>query len=77
MLAWFVDDTIAASALQNLKTLIDESDIKVQQENSSNAVLDDNVDLHIIQKYFTDHAWLLLTDVVKQKRRHCSYICQV
>ena len=48
MLAWFVDDNIAAAALQNLKTLIDESDMEVQQENISNAVLDDNVDLHII-----------------------------
>ena len=48
MLAWFVDDNIAAAALQNSKTLINESDIELQQENISNAVLDDNVDLHII-----------------------------
>ena len=77
MLAWFVDGNIAAAALQNPKTLIDESDIEVQQENISNAVLDDNVDLHIIRKFFTDDAWLLLTDVVKQKRKHHSYVCQV
>ena len=76
MLAWVVDDNIAATALQNLQTLIDESDIKVQQENISNAVLDDNVDLHIIRKFFTDDAWLLRTDVVKQKRKHCSYVCK-
>ena len=56
MLAWFVDDNIATAALQNPKTLINESDIEVRQENISDAVLDDNVDLHIIQKFFTDDA---------------------
>lgn len=63
MLRWFVD-----MDMQGPKKLIEEEDVEVRPDCIPNAVLDDNVDIHLIRKYFSNDAWLQVVDVVKQKQ---------
>ena len=54
MLKWFVDSDIASAVLQNPKKLIEEDDVEV---HPANAVLDENVDIHLVRKFFKGDAW--------------------
>ena len=77
MLRWFVDNEIMKAAIKNSKTfLIEELSVEARPEKIPDAVLDENVDIHIIRKYFTQDAWLLLEDVVQQKQKSQSFICR-
>ena len=67
MLRWFVDESLK-SAFNG--ELIEEKSVECQPEVVPNAVLDENVDVFLVQKYFTNDAWLLVTDALKQKKRH-------
>ena len=44
MLKWFVDFDV-----QDTKKLIEEEDVEIRPENVPNAVIDDNVDIHLIR----------------------------
>ena len=74
MLRWFVDDEFVKSALNG--ELIEEESVECRPEVVPNAVLDENVDVFLVRKYFTNDAWLLVTDVLKQKKKHPVWICQ-
>ena len=76
MLTWFVDLGISSAVLRDPKQIIEEEDVEVQPKFVSNAVLDENVDIHLIRKYFTDDAWLQVMNVVKQKRDNPVYTCK-
>lgn len=76
MLKWFVDAKVVDAVLQKSKfPLIEEEQVEVCPENLPDAVLDENVDIHLIRRYFTNDAWLLLKDVVKQKISN-TYSCK-
>ena len=70
MLGWFVDLDISSAVLKKL------IDVEVQPELVANAVIDKNVDIHLIHKYFTDDAWLLVMDVIEQKHNIPMYVCK-
>lgn len=40
------------------------------------AVLDENVDIHLIQTIFSCDAWLVVTNVIKQKEENPSFMCK-
>ena len=63
MLRWFVDDEFVKAALNG--ELIEEESVECPPEVVPNAVLDENVDVFFVRKYFTNDAWLLVTDVLK------------
>ena len=63
MLKWFVDDEVLQSALNGV--LIEEESVEYRPEVMPNAVLDESVDIFLIQKYFTNDAWLLVTDMLE------------
>ncbi len=76
MLEWFVDNKVAATALKSRKHLIEEEHVEVRPERLPDAVLDENVDVHLIRRFFTQDAWLLVMDVVQQKQRNPVFICK-
>ena len=62
--------------VQDTKKLIEVEDVEIRPENVPNAVIDDNVDIHLIRKYFSNDAWVQVMDVVKQKRNNPVYMCK-
>jgi hypothetical protein len=77
MLSWFVDKELSSAVLSmNGKQLIEEERVEVRPENLPDAILDDNVDVHLIRKYFTNDAWLLVKDVVARKQNNPIYTCK-
>ena len=74
MLGWFVDKPVVDSALQG--KLIEEEEVECRPEKVPNALLDENVDVNLIRRCFTDDAWLIVDSVVKQKSKHTNWICQ-
>ena len=78
MLGWSVDLDISSAVLKTPKKLIQERDVEVQPELVTNAVIDKNVNIHLIRRYFfTDDAWLLVMDVIEQKHNHPMYVCKI
>ena len=67
MLKWFVDSNTLSEVLHDSRKLIEEEDVEVQPELVSNAVLDENVDIHLIRKFFKDDAWMQVMSVIKMK----------
>ena len=67
MLKWFVDVAVAANAIECPGNLIDEEHVEVRSKRLPDTVLDENMDVSLIRKYFTQDAWLLVMDVVRQK----------
>ena len=51
MLGWFVDWVVTA-VLKDPKQLIQETSVNIQPENLPDAVLDENVDIHLICCYY-------------------------
>ena len=66
LLNWFVDEFATQAALDG--TLIDVDKVECMPEKIPNAILDENVDIYLIWKYFTADAWLVIEDVLKQKK---------
>ena len=48
----------------------------MRPEKLPDAVLDENVDIHLIRRFFSIEAWLVVVDVVKQKQNNPVYICK-
>ena len=76
MLGWFVDIAISSAVLKDPTKLIQEEDVEIQPEHITNAVIDENVDVHLIRRFFTNDAWLQVADVIKQKRSNPVYVCK-
>lgn len=62
MLSWFVDKEVINSA--NGDVLIEETEVECRPERVTNAVLDENVDIYLIRRFFSSDAWMIVEDVV-------------
>ena len=76
MLKWFVEVKVAEAALKNPDNLIEEESVEARPDKLPDAVLDENVDVHLVRRFFSHDAWLLVTDVVKLKQARPVYICK-
>ena len=56
------------------RNVIEEEHVEVRPEQLPDAVLDENVDVNLIRKIFTQEAWLVVMDVVRQKRSKPVYV---
>ena len=56
MLQWFVDEEVAIGAVKDSCRLIEEEEDKVCPEKLPDATIDDNIDVYLIRKYFTNDA---------------------
>lgn len=75
LLGWFVSKEDVNLAVMEPGYLIDEDSVEVMPENVVDGVMDENVDISLIEKYFTPDAWMLIEDVVTQKRRKRHFTC--
>ena len=76
MLLWFVDKKVAELALKQA-VLIEEEHVECRPERITDAVVDENVDIHLIRKYFTYDAWLLVEQVLTRKKKKMTWICKI
>ena len=77
MLSWFVEKEVIQAAIKGTSGLIEEESIECRPEKVSNAVLDENVDIHLIRSYFSREAWMMIQDVLRCKREFPSWTCSV
>ena len=75
-MSWFVDLPEIESALI-IGGLIEEHEIECHPEKVSNAVLGENVDIHLVRQYLTDNAWKLIKDVVERKKDCDVWLCKI
>ena len=76
ILAWFVDKPIAEKAVRD-RGLIEEDEVECRPEKVPNAVVDENMDVYLVRKYFSSDAWLVVEDVVKRKSMTITWICHL
>lgn len=72
MLCWFVTASIMEAATKSPTNLIEEEDVEVKPELLPDAVIHENVDVHLIRKYFISDAWELLMSVVEKVLCSCA-----
>ena len=75
MLLWFAEKEVCAVILKDCGKLIEEGEVEVHSEELPDAAINENVDVHLIRKYFTNDAWLLVKDVLQRKQENPVYIC--
>ena len=51
MLKWFVDHKVVEAALKKPSELIEEDKVEVRPEKLPDALLDENVDIHLIRRF--------------------------
>ena len=57
MLSWFVDEAIVEATIKSLgKRLVEEEDVETRPERVPNAILDENINIYLIRKYFSNDA---------------------
>ena len=57
--------------------LIGEDDVECQPDKIPSAIIDENVDIYQVRKYFSQDAWCLLEHVVSQKAKNMTWMCTV
>lgn len=73
-MSWFVDKEVAENAIKHCR-LIEEEDVECKPERVPDAVVDENVDIHLVRQYFSTDAWMLVEDVVKHKKKKMVWTC--
>ena len=76
MLSWLVDEVIVEATIKSLGKRLIEEDVETRPERVPNVILDENVDIYVIRKYFSNDVWLVVTEVVHQKQRNFVYVCK-
>ena len=62
ILSWFVEKSIIQTAPKG--TLIKEENVECRPEKVSNAIPDENVDIHLTRSYFLQDAWMIVDGVL-------------
>jgi hypothetical protein len=75
MLQWFVEKKIALAVLDG-KQMIEQNEVQISPEKITDAVLDKNIDIHLIRKYFSRDAWQTVIGAVKLKMANCFFTCK-
>lgn len=57
--------------------LIEEEHVECRPEKVSDAVVDENVDVCLVRKYFSDDAWMIVSDVVEHKKLKMLWKCNM
>ena len=60
MLRWFVDPKIVEAVLRKPKGVLIEEQVEVRPENLPDAILDENIDIHLIRRHFSNDAWMMV-----------------
>ena len=63
-----MDAKVVDVVLKTPGKLVEEEDVEVRPEKLPDGILDENIDIHLIRRYFSNDAWLMVMDVIKQKQ---------
>ena len=74
-LQWFVEKKIALAVLDG-KQMIEQNEIQISPEKITDAILDKNIDIHLIRKYFSRDAWQTVIGAVKLNMANCYFTCK-
>ena len=58
-------------------SLIKENEVECQAGKDPYTLVDGNVDVYLVWKYFSSDAWLAVEDVMKCKSNMIMWVCQV
>lgn len=72
--SWLVDGVDAKMALDG-QGLIDEDKVECMPDKVPNAIVDDSVDVHLVRRYFTSNAWMIIQDVIRRKKECAVWTC--
>ena len=75
ILSWLLSADIVNFALRG--QLVDEDQIEVRPELLSPALVDENVELKLVQIFFTRDGWVSLNTAIKNLNKHITYFCCV
>ena len=73
ILKWFVNGEVALLAMKDPKHLIQEESVEVWPEKLPDSVV--YMYVHLVRKYFTSDAWLLVKEVITQKQTNQVFVC--
>ena len=76
MLQWFVEKKIALAVLDGKQT-IEQNEVLISPEKKTDAILDKNIDIHVIQKFFSRDAWQTVIGAVKTKNGKLLFHLQI
>ena len=74
ILSWFVDKQVISDALKG--QLIEEDRVECRPEQIPDSVMDENVDVCLVRRYFSSDSWMLLDTVLKTKAK-MMWACKV
>ena len=69
-----MDNRVVESAIKK-GHLIEEEEVECRPDRVPNAVVDENVDVCLVGRHFSNDAWRLVKDVVKQKSEKMTWTC--
>ena len=75
MMRWFVDESVVQRVMKTTQSIL-EDEVEVRPESLPDAVLDENVDVHLIRRFFTNEAWLVVMDAVEIKSCQPVHVCK-
>ncbi|XP_043271633.1 uncharacterized protein [Venturia canescens] len=74
ILYWLADASLAKSALYEGR-MIEKEEVETRPEKLSHALIDDEVNVAIVEKYFTNEAWQLIKKAIDSKKKQNVYHC--
>ena len=74
MLKWFLDNDTVDTVLQGIRA--QESDVETVPENLPSSIMDKNIDINLIRKFFDNDAWTLLLSVL-EVRKNLPWLCSI
>ncbi len=66
ILSWLIENKVATNALRE-GILVTEDQVECIPEKVPDSIADENVDIFLVRRYFTQDAWKVVEDVYKQK----------
>ncbi|XP_043270291.1 uncharacterized protein [Venturia canescens] len=74
ILKWLVDEKIAFSAVHNGINIPEES-VETRPNEVSDSIIDEDVNIESVRRYFSVEAWKIVEEFVKQKKDSNVFVC--
>lgn len=76
ILSWLVEKNVAEKAMKN-DILIEENDVECRPERVPDSIADENVDIFLVRRMFTQDAWAIVEDMYKLKTKKMNWMCSI
>ena len=72
-----VDNDVTERVLRDHKSLIEEEEVETRPEKLADGLIDENVDINLVRRFFTADAWLLVEQSMECMKKSRRYVCEV